>query len=205
MPRPYRLGQRQAATEETRARILAAARELLTGTAGLGDFTIDAVARQAGVARMTVYYQFGSKVGLLEALCDTLARRGGLEQLGPAFAQPKARAALAEFIAVFGRFWASDRVLIRRLGALSVLDPDIEQTLVGRNERRREGARVLIRRLREESGRPGPDNFDETVEVLLALTSFHTFDSIAGTTRSPEEVVPLVRRLVFAALGLKPR
>ena len=31
---------------------------------------IDAVARQAGVARMTVYYQFESKKGLLEALLD---------------------------------------------------------------------------------------------------------------------------------------
>jgi AcrR family transcriptional regulator len=205
MPRPYRLGQRQAATDQTRARIIAAARELLTSTAGITDFTIDAVARQAGVARMTVYYQFGSKVGLLEALCDSLARRGGIEQLGPAFAQPKARDALAEFIAVFARFWGSDRLVIRRLGALSVLDPDIEQTLLGRNERRREGARVLVRRLSEEHGQPAAADFDEAVEVLLALTSFQTFDSLAGTTRSPEEVVPLVRRLVFTALGLKPR
>jgi AcrR family transcriptional regulator len=172
---------------------------------GYQAFTIDAVAREAGVARMTVYYQFGSKVGLLEGLCDALAQRGGIEQLGPAFCQPKALDALAEFIAVFGRFWGSDRLVIRRLGALTELDPDIKQTLLGRNERRREGARMIVRRLSEEHGRPAAEAFDEMVEVLLTLTSFQTFDSLAGKTRSPEEVVPLVRRLVWAAFGFEER
>ena len=35
-PRPYRLGKRQAAADETRAQILAAARELLVAREGLG-------------------------------------------------------------------------------------------------------------------------------------------------------------------------
>src|ERR1700736_1948776 len=84
-PRPYRLGQRQAATEQTRARIIAAARELLIASDGFSGFSIDAVARQADVARMTVYHQFGSKIGLLEALSDSLAAHGGMEQLASAF------------------------------------------------------------------------------------------------------------------------
>src|SRR5437868_652736 len=69
-PRPYRLGQRQTTIEQTRARIVAAARELLATPGGIAGFTIDAVAAQAGVARMTVYNQFASKIGLLEALFD---------------------------------------------------------------------------------------------------------------------------------------
>ena len=73
-PRPYRLGQRQVAADETRARVLAAARDQLAKET---SFSIDAVARRADVARMTVYYQFGSKRGLLEALFDLLAARGG--------------------------------------------------------------------------------------------------------------------------------
>ncbi|MGH9200557.1 MAG: TetR family transcriptional regulator, partial [Vicinamibacterales bacterium] len=59
-PRPYRLGQRATAVAETRSRIVAACRELLMSTDIQTRFSIDAVARQAGVARMTVYYQFGS-------------------------------------------------------------------------------------------------------------------------------------------------
>jgi len=56
-PRPYQSERRQAATNETRARILEAAHSLLSGPGG-ATFTIDAVAEQADVARMTVYHQF---------------------------------------------------------------------------------------------------------------------------------------------------
>src|SRR5215216_4534279 len=133
-PRPYRLGQRRVAAEQTRTRVIAAARELLGSDEGVAAFTIDAVARQAGVARMTVHYQFGSKAGLLEAIFDDLAARGGMEQLAAAFSQPNPSAALAEFIAVFCRFWASDRRIIRRLQALAALDPEFEQ--VSREARR---------------------------------------------------------------------
>ena len=88
-PRPYRLGQRQATTEQTRARIINAARELLAESSGFSGFSIDAVARQADVARMTVYHQFGSKIGLLEALSDSLAAHGGMEHLADAFRRPE--------------------------------------------------------------------------------------------------------------------
>ena len=118
-PRPYRLGQRRVAAEQTRTRVIAAARELLTASGGFTGFTIDAVAAQAGVARMTVYYQFGSKAGLLEALFDDLAARGGMDQLPAAFSRADPLDALAEFIALFCRFWASERLLIRRLQGLA--------------------------------------------------------------------------------------
>src|SRR5207245_9070649 len=115
-PRPYRLGQRQAAADETRARILAAARDQLEKEA---SFSIDAVARRADVARMTVYYQFGSKRGLLEALFDLLAARGGLNQLTSAFQQPDPKVDLERIIEIFERFWYYVRLVSRRLRAMS--------------------------------------------------------------------------------------
>src|SRR5207247_10536947 len=118
-PRPYRLGQRQATTEQTRARILSAARELLMASNSFSGFSIEAVARQADVARMTVYHQFGPKIGLLDALSDFLAAHGGMEQLANAFRQPDPLDALDIFITVFSRFWNSDRLVTRRLRALS--------------------------------------------------------------------------------------
>src|ERR1700719_4474852 len=121
-PRPYQLGQRQASSEQTRSRIIDAARELLMTSNGFSGFSIDAVARQADVARMTVYHQFGSKIGLLEALCDSLAASGGMEQLASAFRQPEPLDALDEYITVFGRFWESDRLVTRRLRGLAALD-----------------------------------------------------------------------------------
>jgi len=201
-PRPYRLGQRQATTEQTRARIIAAARELLVASNGFSGFSIDAIARQADVARMTVYYQFGSKIGLLEALSDSLAAHGGMEQLAEAFRRPDPLDALTEYIAVFGRFWNSDRLVTRRLRALAALDPDFEQVVRARDERRREGLRVIVRRLVDKYGRPAPAAFDETVDVLYTLIGFECFDTLAGPTHNLEEIAPVVQQLARAALGL---
>jgi AcrR family transcriptional regulator len=201
-PRPYRLGQRRVATEQTRSRILSAARELLMTSDGFSGFSIDAVARQADVARMTVYHQFGSKIGLLEALCDSLAVYGGMEQLAAAFHRSEPLETLDEYITVFGRFWQSDRPVTRRLRGLAKLDPDFEQVIQSRDERRRHGLRVICQRLVEKFGRPTAEACDEVVNVLYTLISFECFDMLAGPTCSIEEVVPVVRRLARAALSL---
>ena len=102
-PRPYRGDQRRAATEVTRARIIAASRSLLTAESGSG-FNVDAVARSAGVARMTVYYQFGSKRGLLEAIFDDLAMGNLAEALPAAHGKREPLEALEALIRAFTRF-----------------------------------------------------------------------------------------------------
>ena len=197
-PRPYRLGQRQAATELTRARILNAARALLMSSDGYSHFSIDAIARQADVARMTVYHQFGSKIGLLEGLCDSLAASGGMEQLAAAFRQAEPLDSLREYLLIFSHFWDVDRLVMRRLRALAALDPDFEHVIRTRDEWRRRGVRTIAERLILSPG----EALDKTVDILLTLSSFETFDTLAGLTRSMEEVAPLVYRLAHAALKL---
>src|SRR2546428_9525163 len=67
MSRAYRLGRRQSAVDLTTNSILAAARQLVAqGPAS--QASVGAVARRAGVSRLTVYNRFGSRAGLLEAL-----------------------------------------------------------------------------------------------------------------------------------------
>src|SRR5215469_1620556 len=202
-PRPYRLGQRQVAIDETRARVIAAARELLV-SADPGRFSIDAVAQRADVSRATVYYQFRSKLGLLEALFDSVAAAGGMAGLPDAFGQPDPLAALDDFVAVFGRFWGSDRLLHRRLHGLAAVDPDLGAALQARQEWRRNGATALAGRLTEERGVPPAEAAPDVIDVLFTLTSFETFDTLAGSGKSPEAVVPLVQHLARAAvLGLR--
>ena len=194
MKRAYRLGRRQAAVDATRVRILRAARRLLLAKRGT-DFSLDAVARRARVTRLTVYHQFGSRRGLLEALFDDMAARGGLlEALPNAFRQADPEEALARFVATFGHFWAEGRPIVRRLQALGVLDPELGNAIAGRNEWRRQGLRVIVARLSRRVS-------NQTVDVLFTLTSFHTFDTLAGE-RSPEAAVPVVLRLARAAVGL---
>ena len=195
------MGKRQAAVEQTRARILAAARAVLTGSDRYTEFSVPGVARAADVARVTVYNQFGSKAGLLEALSDDLARAGGLTELTTVFDEPDPRMAVSRFITAFIRFWESDRLLIRRLRALAALDPELEKAIAGRDERRRRGARAVVRRL-TSSVRPGGLDPESAVDVLTTLTSFETYDALAGDHRRGDEVAALVERLARAVLDL---
>src|SRR4051794_41559911 len=80
-PRPYRLGRRAENIEQTRGRIIAAMRELLARD-GYRSASLEEVARVADVTRATVYYQFGSKAGLLEAVVGDIQRRGRRAQGG---------------------------------------------------------------------------------------------------------------------------
>ena len=75
------------------------------------------------VARATVYYQFRSKTGLLEALCDDLAEAGQMRDLPGAFADPDPRTPVRRLIVVFAGFWAADRVVMRRLRAVTSATP----------------------------------------------------------------------------------
>lgn len=204
-PRPYQMGRRQVAAEQTRASILAAAREMLADSGGFSGFTIDAVARRAGVARMTVYYQFGSKIGLLEALGDDLAARGQIERMGEAFQQSDALPALDAFVTAFARFWGSDRLVLRRLRALAALDPDFEQVVRARDERRRRGVTALVQRLAAQLGLLTPEDIGKAIDELYTITSFETFDTLAGPSRTIDEVTPDVRRLARLVAGADGR
>jgi AcrR family transcriptional regulator len=194
-PRPYRMERRRESTDENRLRILHAARELLATRDPSARFSVEEVARRAGVARMTIYHQFGSLRGLLEGLCDSLAVGGGIEGLANAFRRADALEALDEFIAVFMRFWEFDRPVRRGLGAMAVLDSDFEAVLEGRSGRRREGLRVLLGRLAKQTGRPKPSLVEDAVDQLYMLTGFHTYDSLALPERSVEQVTEMVQRL----------
>lgn len=77
-PRRYDSPNRDAAAEETRRRIVTAAGELLAGPKGFAGMSLEAVAKAAGVSRLTIYNQFGTRRGLLEAVFDDRAERGGL-------------------------------------------------------------------------------------------------------------------------------
>jgi len=163
---------------------------------------MESVARRADVSRLTVYYQFGSKLGLLEAVFNDMADRGGLERLPSAFAQPDAVDALREFIAVFGRFWSSERLVFRRIRALASLDYEFDRAIVARDARRLEGARVIMRRLSAQYGRSPADDAEGAARLLYAMTSFAFFDSLAGSDGPLEDAIPLVQRFMLAALGL---
>jgi AcrR family transcriptional regulator len=190
----YRSEVREAAVDETRARIVAAARTVLAGGKGIPAFSVDAVAREAGVTRLTVYNRFESKRGLLEAVFDDMARQGGLFELPSVFAEPDTDKALSRFVSVFCRFWASHLKILPKFSAVAKLDDEIAHSLKQRSERRRHALTVLVGPLA-----PGRDQA-ALVDVLFALTSFEMFDALSIRQRSNEVVEELIQQLVDASL-----
>jgi len=188
--KPYRSDLRDAAADVTRARIVKAARRLLTGGKDLPAFSLDAVAREAGVTRLTVYNQFESKRGLVEAVFDDIAERGGLFELRSVLADTDAMSSLRGIVAVFCRFWASHDRALAKLAGMTKLDRDIAASLKQRTERRRGVLTVSVKRL------PGVREADDLVDILFALTSFETFEALSVRQRSAVAVEALIWGLV---------
>jgi AcrR family transcriptional regulator len=199
-PRPYQLGKRQDQIDESRRRVIDAARSLLAEGGSYRAFTIDAVARKADVSKATIYYQFESKTGLLEAVCDALADAGGMSGLAAAFTDPDPIAALRTFVGTFGRFWDADRSAMRRLRALAALDPEVGAVISARDDRRRMGLRALAGRLAEDRDAARPIDPEDLVRVLYMLTSFETFDALAPPGAALTSAVADVVNLAEAAL-----
>jgi AcrR family transcriptional regulator len=199
-PRPYQLGKRQEQVDEVRRRIIDAARALLAESDDYRSFTVEAVARQADVAKATVYYQFASKTGLLEALCDDLAIRGGMPDMPSVFNEPDPTKALHALVTIFGRFWAEDRTVMRRLRALAALDPEVREVISARDERRRNAIRRIVRPLFDRAVRVPSRPYDQLVTVLWMLTSFEAFDALTPAdgrlTDANEEILRLVDGVV---------
>ncbi|TCO57244.1 TetR/AcrR family transcriptional regulator [Actinocrispum wychmicini] len=178
-PRGYHSDKRQAAAEETRRRILETTRRIMAGK-GIPQLTIDVVAAQADVSRQTVYNAFGSKSGLLEALCDYLGERGKIERIGQAFTAPDGTTAIARLVTAFYEFWATDRTVTRRLRGLATVDKDLDAVIKARTARQRLAVGGLLNRFPDldASGRER----EHTVDLLCAVASFEMFDMLAGQT-----------------------
>jgi AcrR family transcriptional regulator len=199
---PRRSSRKQtAAGSETRARIVNATRELAVEE-GFRGFTMEKVAERAGVSRMTVYYQFGSKADLLEALFDDLAARGRMDRLADAFVLPDPLQALEAFIAVFCGFWESDRIAIRRLRGWALLDPEFEDKGRGRDAWRRQGLEVVVGRIRSAHGVPAEGEVGAVIDLIHTLTSFEAYDNLARGGRGEHEVAELLQGVARNVIGV---
>jgi AcrR family transcriptional regulator len=189
--RTYDSPKRVAAALEKRDRVVEAASRLLGARTDIASFSLDAVAKAAGVTRLTVYNQFGSRRGLLEAVFDERARQGGLGRIAEAMSLADPRAGLDRLIEIFCDFWGDDPA-VGALQAAGALDAEFAQALAERHERRREAIGVLI-------GRLSPDDAQDAVDLVFALTSFTLFDMMRPG-RSKQAVCALVKSACAAAL-----
>lgn len=194
--RTYVSSVRNAAAAETRDRVIEAAAKRLREDAGIASFSLDNVAKAAGVTRLTVYNRFGSRRALLEAVFDDIARRGGLARIAEAMAMPDPRAALDALVEVFCAFWSRDPA-IGRLHEAMATDPEFASALIARNERRRKALMVLVDRIAAKAA--SPRSRQDAVDMIFALTSYAMFAMLLPG-RTTSEVCDLVRSACHRAI-----
>jgi AcrR family transcriptional regulator len=185
------LGRRQEAAERTKLRVLAAAKKFLTSREAAHGFSVDAIARRAGVTRATIYNGFKSKTGLLGELYDCFASRAALrERIGLAFRAGSLSTAVRRIVAAYCHLWARNRLLIRRLHALADVDAGFSRA--DRGEWRRSALTDLIAQHADELGPGAARKRPEVVDLLHMLTSFESYDDMARGRRSDATVVRLM-------------
>jgi AcrR family transcriptional regulator len=181
--RPYVSHVRTAAAVAKRDRVIQAAARFLREEESIAAFSLDAVAKAADVTRLTVYNQFGSRRGLLEAVFDDIARRGGLVRLDDALAEPDPREGLRQLIRIFCEFWGGDPAVGRLHDAMAI-DPEFAQALLERNERRRQSLEKLVAKIVGDAASPSDQR--DTIDMIFALTSYAMFRMLSSkrTTRA---------------------
>jgi len=173
VPRTYRLGRRQAAVDRTAASILTAARQLIA-EGGAERATVVAIARRAGVSRLTVYQRFGSRAAVLEAVAARPAATPGLD--------------LRRYLEETTAAWAADPALFRNLPSRAGPADD--------------APRQIAELLAAHDGlRPGC-SVKEAEDVILALSAFPTFDRLyKDGRRSTGAVTEILLRLAGGILA----
>jgi AcrR family transcriptional regulator len=191
--RGYELGKRLEQMDETRRAVLQAARAQLEEQ-GYRQFSMASLAADSGVTRQTIHNLFGTKRELLEALFDTMAIHGGMEQMRSVMSLNDQTAMLEGFVRVFCAFWAANQVLFRRIHGIGAIDPDFGELINARNERRRAAAVRIAKKWKS-----GSDAI-EAAATLNALTSFEFYDATAQHGISAAQAEAIVLKMAFAAV-----
>lgn len=114
------------------------------------ESTVEQVANRAGVSRATVYQQFGSRVGLVDAICDGL-------DLSAVKASPDVPTLLMRAT----EFWAAEETLLTQLYDAAAVDP---------------AAREFVERQTQDRYAQLLQRVDRAkVPLLDVLTSFETY------------------------------
>ena len=153
----YPARKRPQVTGQTRARIVEAVRTLLEEGRFHGS-TVEEIAALAGVSRATLYQHFGSRVALVDAMCDVF-------DANPALIGIRETSDVDEFIVLVTDFWDAEEKVLTELYGVAAVDPAAHD-LVERQRRDRHGE---LRRML------GPKADRQRFAVLSLLTSFETY------------------------------
>lgn len=185
--RRYHSPVREQQAEQTRARILAAAREKFR-SAGYAASTLEAIASGAQVSAKTVEAAYGSKRGILAALVDPLASAGPPRELVDKIRSADDPAARVRLVAELSRRvyqdWTPEFELLR--GAVAVA-PEIGAVARQIEGRRRDNQSRLVAYLAERGALRAGLTPEEALAVIWALSSYDIYRSLVDGLGWPPE------------------
>ena len=167
--------------DETRTRLLDAARTLLVAR-GYHGVTIEDIAKEAGVSRQAVYaYHFGSKSEFLIALLVHVeAVEGIAELLRPSDDAESGIEALREAVNATAEFERRVHDVATMLLAARRSDEAAAATWADRMARKRSGIGGLVARLAEEGDLRQNWTPDDAADLVYALLSSQVFDILVS-------------------------
>ncbi|HJT58876.1 MAG TPA: helix-turn-helix domain-containing protein [Ktedonobacteraceae bacterium] len=170
--RPYHSRLRQRQAEETHARILAAARELLTSR-GYANTTLQMIAEAAEVSPKTVSAVFGSKHGILAELVNPSAFEAPVQHLLDQLRTSEEPLQRVQLVVLITRqvyeSLASQLELLRTAG---VVAPELADLARQVELRRRYNQGHLIAYLKDQGMLLDGLSTEEATDRLWALTSY---------------------------------
>jgi len=202
--RSYRLGLREESVDRHRADILAAAREVFS-EAGYHGAGLEEVALRAGISRKTVYYQFGAKMGLLDALVIDLESSAELAQRVQAIIEKPGRIALREYFLEICRFWQLNQDFVRALNGLGATDADARKVINKHDRARRRRLTTLVALLAARGELRKGSYQERAVDLLWLLSSFSSFDHLVTRSRlTPEMAASLLTHTAASYMKTAP-
>jgi AcrR family transcriptional regulator len=185
---------RRELVRATRTRIVDAAARL-TRDRGPSGFSMDVLAKEAGVARATVYEHFRSKRAVLDELASSMAQTVAIDEPLAANADPLT--ALRDLLGEVCRHWAAHEERMQGLLTLSALTGK-DQAGDGVDEKQ---LQRLVDALAHAHHLRPHWSVAEAVDALGALTSYPTYERLRRAPRTPDQVEAVLAKLVVAIVS----
>ncbi len=182
---------RRELVRATRARIVEAAGRL-TRERGPNGFSMDVLAKEAGVARATVYEHFRSKRAVLDELASSISRTIVLDEQRTGMADPLL--ALRDMLGDVCRHWAEHDERMRGLRTLNALT-GTDHASDGVDEKQ---LRRLVEALASGGQLRSHWSTDEAVDALAALTSYSTYERLRRAPRNADQVEAVLAKLAVS-------
>jgi AcrR family transcriptional regulator len=175
----------------TRTRILEAAARLAHDK-GPGGFSMDVLAKEAGVARATVYEHFRSKRAVLDELAASTSKAVTLES--PATADVDPLRALRDTLAEVCRHWSEHEATMRELRTLAAMTgAETSSDAIDAA-----ALQKLVEALQGGNHLRAHWTVEDATDALAVLTSYSTYERLRAGDRTPDQVEALLAKLVIS-------